>query len=161
MDEAVRRGMGGAWGGRWHAEQRKGQFLGAGWGCARTKHDLCAERLRSRALVGSKRRRRISQSVFQANSVSALRPSEARIFSEKPRPATPAVGTAWQGRVMIGPLVEDLIEKMVPPCLTALQDAKLKTSDIDEVILVGGMTRMPKVQEKVKQLFGKEPNLES
>ena len=61
-------------------------------------------------------------------------------------------------RAKLEALVEDLIEKTVPPCLTALQDAKLKTTDIDEVILVGGMTRMPRVQQKVKEIFGKEPN---
>jgi molecular chaperone DnaK len=55
-------------------------------------------------------------------------------------------------------LVEDLIERTVQPCKTALKDAGLNPSDIDEVILVGGMTRMPKVQQKVKQLFGKEPH---
>jgi len=55
-------------------------------------------------------------------------------------------------------LVDDLIEKVVGPCNIALRDSGLKTSDIDEVILVGGMTRMPKVQEKVKEIFGKEPS---
>jgi molecular chaperone DnaK len=55
-------------------------------------------------------------------------------------------------------LVEDLIERTVEPCKTALKDAGLSASDIDEVILVGGMTRMPKVQEKVKGVFGKEPH---
>ncbi|MCG6980477.1 MAG: molecular chaperone DnaK [Deltaproteobacteria bacterium] len=55
-------------------------------------------------------------------------------------------------------MVEDLIEKLVPPMQTALKDAGLKTSDIDEVILVGGMTRMPRVQQKVKDFFGKEPH---
>ncbi len=55
-------------------------------------------------------------------------------------------------------LVEDLIERLVPPCETALKDAGLTKADIDEVILVGGMTRMPKVQEKVKEIFGKEPH---
>jgi len=55
-------------------------------------------------------------------------------------------------------LVEDLIERTVEPCKTALKDAGLSPSDIDEVILVGGMTRMPKVQEKVKKLFNKEPH---
>lgn len=61
-------------------------------------------------------------------------------------------------RAKLEALVEDLIEKMVPPCLTALQDAKLKPSEIDEVILVGGMTRMPRVQQKVKEIFSKEPH---
>jgi molecular chaperone DnaK len=53
-------------------------------------------------------------------------------------------------------MVEDLIEKLLPPMQTALKDAGLKTSDIDEVILVGGMTRVPRVQQKVKEFFGKE-----
>jgi len=55
-------------------------------------------------------------------------------------------------------LVEDLIDRTVQPCKTALKDAGISASDIDEVILVGGMTRMPKVQQKVKELFGKEPH---
>jgi molecular chaperone DnaK len=54
-------------------------------------------------------------------------------------------------------LVEDLIDKTVEPCRIALKDAGLKMSDIEDVILVGGMTRMPKVQETVKDFFGKEP----
>jgi molecular chaperone DnaK len=55
-------------------------------------------------------------------------------------------------------LVDDLIDRVVEPCNLALKDSGIKTSDLDEVILVGGMTRMPKVQEKVKNIFGKEPN---
>jgi molecular chaperone DnaK len=54
-------------------------------------------------------------------------------------------------------LVEDLIAKTVEPCRIALKDAGLKVSDVEDVILVGGMTRMPKVQETVKDFFGKEP----
>ena len=54
-------------------------------------------------------------------------------------------------------LVEDLIKRTIDPCQTALNDADLSISDIDEVIIVGGSTRMPKVQEKVKEFFGKEP----
>ncbi|MCX7897224.1 MAG: molecular chaperone DnaK [Rhodocyclaceae bacterium] len=54
-------------------------------------------------------------------------------------------------------LVEDLIERTIEPCRIALKDAGLKISDIDDVILVGGMTRMPKVQEKVREFFGREP----
>jgi molecular chaperone DnaK len=54
-------------------------------------------------------------------------------------------------------LVEDLIERTIAPCRTALKDAGVKMEDISDVILVGGQTRMPKVQEKVKEIFGKEP----
>ena len=55
-------------------------------------------------------------------------------------------------------LVADLVERTVGPCKTALKDAGLSPSEINEVILVGGMTRMPMVQEKVKEIFGKEPH---
>src|ERR1700689_2878976 len=55
-------------------------------------------------------------------------------------------------------LVDDLVQKTLAPVKTALKDAGLSANQIDEVILVGGMTRMPKVQEVVKQLFGKEPH---
>ena len=61
-------------------------------------------------------------------------------------------------RAKLEMLVEDLVEKVAAPCKTAIKDAGLTTKDIDEVILVGGMTRMPAVQQKVKQIFGKEPN---
>src|SRR5213075_912979 len=54
-------------------------------------------------------------------------------------------------------LVDDLIERTIKPCEIALKDSGIKLSDIGDVILVGGMTRMPKVQEKVKEFFGKEP----
>ena len=55
-------------------------------------------------------------------------------------------------------LTEDLVKRTLEPCKKALEDAKLKPEDIDEVILVGGSTRIPKVQEEVKKFFGKEPN---
>ena len=61
-------------------------------------------------------------------------------------------------RAKLEGLVDDLIEKIVGPCKIAIKDAGLSPADIDEVILVGGMTRMPKVQEKVKEIFGKEPS---
>jgi molecular chaperone DnaK len=54
-------------------------------------------------------------------------------------------------------LVEDLIQRSIDPCKTAMSDAKVSAGDISDVILVGGQTRMPKVQEAVKELFGKEP----
>ncbi len=54
-------------------------------------------------------------------------------------------------------LVEDLIERSIAPCRIAIKDAGISVSDIDDVILVGGQTRMPKVQDKVKEFFGKEP----
>jgi molecular chaperone DnaK len=61
-------------------------------------------------------------------------------------------------RAKLEQLVEDLLQRTTQPCKQALTDAKLSPSDIDEVILVGGQTRMPKVQEMVKELFGKEPH---
>jgi molecular chaperone DnaK len=61
-------------------------------------------------------------------------------------------------RAKLEALVDDLIQKTIEPCRNALKDAGLKASEIQEMILVGGMTRMPKVIETVKQFFGKEPN---
>lgn len=60
-------------------------------------------------------------------------------------------------RAKLESLVEDLIERTIAPCRTAIKDAGISVSDIQDVILVGGMSRMPKVQEKVKEFFGKEP----
>src|ERR1700744_6125928 len=60
-------------------------------------------------------------------------------------------------RAKLESLVEELVERTIEPCRIAIKDAGVKISDIDDVILVGGMTRMPKVQEKVKEFFGKEP----
>jgi molecular chaperone DnaK len=61
-------------------------------------------------------------------------------------------------RAKLESLVEDLVDRTIGPCKTALKDAGVEPSDIDEVILVGGMTRMPRVQEKVKEIFGKAPH---
>ncbi len=61
-------------------------------------------------------------------------------------------------RAKLEALVEDLIARTIPPCKTALKDAGINASEIDEVVMVGGMTRMPKVLEEVKNFFGKEPN---
>jgi molecular chaperone DnaK len=60
-------------------------------------------------------------------------------------------------RAKLESLVEELIERTMEPCRVAIKDAGVKVSDIDDIILVGGMTRMPKVQEKVKEFFGKDP----
>ncbi len=60
-------------------------------------------------------------------------------------------------RAKLESLVEELISKTIEPCRIAIADAGVKVTDIDDIILVGGMTRMPKVQEKVKEFFGKEP----
>ena len=61
-------------------------------------------------------------------------------------------------RAKLEALVEDLISRTLPPCKTALKDAGLSAGEIDEIVLVGGMTRMPKVIEEVKNFFGKDPN---
>ena len=61
-------------------------------------------------------------------------------------------------RAKLEALVEDLIAKTMPPCKTALKDAGITASEIDEIVMVGGMTRMPKVIAEVKNFFGKEPN---
>ncbi|MBI2608516.1 MAG: molecular chaperone DnaK [Deltaproteobacteria bacterium] len=61
-------------------------------------------------------------------------------------------------RAKLESLVEDLIQKLVAPCETAVKDSGISKSELHEVILVGGMTRMPKVQAKVKEIFGKEPH---
>ncbi|ROQ93322.1 molecular chaperone DnaK [Desulfosoma caldarium] len=61
-------------------------------------------------------------------------------------------------RAKLEALTEDLIDKLVPPMRQALEDAGITASDINEVILVGGMTRMPRVQQKVREFFGKEPH---
>ena len=61
-------------------------------------------------------------------------------------------------RAKLEALVDDLIQRTIEPCKAALKDAGLQASDISEVVLVGGQTRMPKVQETVQKLFGREPH---
>jgi len=61
-------------------------------------------------------------------------------------------------RAQLEQLVEDLVEQTLIPCKQALEDAGVKASEINEIVLVGGMTRMPQVQQKVEEFFGKEPN---
>ena len=79
-------------------------------------------------------------------------------ISMSPQTQQPLHLTMKLTRAKLESLVDDLITKTKAPCVQALKDANLKASDIDEVVLVGGMTRMPKVQQLVKELFGKEPH---
>ena len=62
-------------------------------------------------------------------------------------------------RAKLESLVEDLVQKTILPCKEALKDAGIKAAEIDEIVLVGGQTRMPKIRETVKEFFGKEPNM--
>ncbi len=79
-------------------------------------------------------------------------------ISMSPKTQSPLHLTMKMTRAKLESLVEDLILKTLPPCEQAIKDAGLKAADIDEVVLVGGMTRMPRVQAEVKKLFGKEPH---
>jgi molecular chaperone DnaK len=79
-------------------------------------------------------------------------------ISMNPQTQSPLHLTMKLTRAKLESLVDDLIEKTKGPCQQALKDAGLKAADINEVVLVGGMTRMPKVQQIVKELFGKEPH---
>ena len=79
-------------------------------------------------------------------------------ISMNPQTQSPLHLTMKLTRAKLESLVDDLIEKTKGPCMQALKDAGLKAADIGEVVLVGGMTRMPKVQQIVKEMFGKEPH---
>ncbi len=79
-------------------------------------------------------------------------------ISMDPNGGTPLHMVMKLTRAKLESLVGDLIKKSIKPCQSALKDAGLSTSDIDEVVLVGGMTRMPKVIEEVTKFFGKEPH---
>ncbi len=79
-------------------------------------------------------------------------------ISMNPQTQSPLHLTMKLTRAKLENLVADLIEKTVGPCKAALKDAGMQAAEIDEVVLVGGMTRMPKVQQVVKELFGKEPH---
>jgi molecular chaperone DnaK len=79
-------------------------------------------------------------------------------ISMSPQTQSPLHLTMKLTRAKLESLVEDLILKTLPRCEDALKDAGLKAAEIDEVVLVGGMTRMPRVQAEVKKLFGKEPH---
>src|SRR3974390_2097298 len=80
------------------------------------------------------------------------------VISMNPQTQSPLHLTMKLTRAKLESLVDDLIERTRAPCHQALKDAGLKAADINEVVLVGGMTRMPKVQQIVKELFGKEPH---
>ena len=79
-------------------------------------------------------------------------------ISMDPNSGTPLHMVIKLTRAKLESLVSDLIKKSIDPCKAALKDAGLSTSDIDEVVLVGGMTRMPRVVEEVTKFFGKEPH---
>jgi molecular chaperone DnaK len=79
-------------------------------------------------------------------------------ISMNPQNQSPLHLTMKLTRAKLESLVDDLIEKTKGPCIQAIKDAGLKAADINEVVLVGGMTRMPKVQQLVKELFGREPH---
>ena len=79
-------------------------------------------------------------------------------ISMSPQTQSPLHLTMKLTRAKLESLVEDLILKTLQPCEQAIKDAGLKAAEIDEVVLVGGMTRMPRVQAEVKKLFGKEPH---
>src|SRR5947208_1309905 len=79
-------------------------------------------------------------------------------ISMNPQTQSPLHLTMKLTRAKLESLVDDLIDKTKGPCQQAIKDAGLKAADIHEVVLVGGMTRMPKVQQLVKELFGKEPH---
>jgi molecular chaperone DnaK len=79
-------------------------------------------------------------------------------ISMNPQTQSPLHLTMKLTRAKLESLVDDLIEKTKGPCQMALKDAGMKAADVGEVVLVGGMTRMPKVQQVVKELFGKEPH---
>jgi molecular chaperone DnaK len=79
-------------------------------------------------------------------------------ISMNPQTQSPLHLTMKLTRAKLESLVDDLIDKTKGPCQTAIKDAGLKAADIHEVVLVGGMTRMPKVQQLVKELFGREPH---
>jgi len=79
-------------------------------------------------------------------------------ISMNPQTQSPLHLTMKLTRAKLESLVDDLIEKTKGPCQQAIKDAGLKAADIHEVVLVGGMTRMPKVQQLVKELFGREPH---
>ncbi len=91
--------------------------------------------------------------------LSTLHESEINLpFIAMDKGGSPKHFTVKLSRARLEDLVGDLLEKTVAPCKKAIEDAKIFVSDIDEVILVGGVTRMPAMQAKVKEIFGKEPH---
>jgi molecular chaperone DnaK len=77
-------------------------------------------------------------------------------LKEAAEKAKTELSTVTETDIKLEALCSDLLDRLEPPCVTAMRDAGLKASEINEIVLVGGMTRMPAVQERVKRLFGKE-----
>ena len=113
--------------------------------------DLRERPARAAAAQGSGRAR-------QDRALARRRPPRSTCPSSPPTPTGPKHLVKAISRADLEKLVETLIKRTLEPCKKALADAGVKAADIDEVVLVGGMTRMPKVRDTVKDFFGKEPH---
>src|SRR5690348_15302013 len=114
--------------------------------------DLRGDKLALQRLKEASEKAKIELSSSQQTEISLP------FISMNPQTQSPLHLTMKLTRAKLESLVDDLIERTRGPCHQALKDAGLKAADINEVVLVGGMTRMPKVQQVVKELFGKEPH---
>ena len=114
--------------------------------------DLTADKMALQRLKEAAEKAKIELS--SANQTEINQP----FISMDPKSGTPLHMVIKLTRAKLESLVNDLIKASIKPCQAALKDAGLSTSDIDEVVLVGGMTRMPKVIEEVTKFFGKEPH---
>ena len=108
------------------------------------------------------REREVLTTIIEAYIVTASPVGSRAVSKQSPLGLSPAsirnIMLVKLTRGKLESLVHDLVQQTTEPCRKALADAGLKTSDIDEVVLVGGMTRMPLVQKTVQDFFGKEPN---
>ncbi|MEZ5856035.1 MAG: molecular chaperone DnaK [Hyphomicrobiaceae bacterium] len=114
--------------------------------------DLKADKLALQRLKEAAEKAKIELSSAQQTEINLP------FISMSPQTQSPLHLTMKLTRAKLESLVEDLILKTLGPCQQAMKDAGLKAAEIDEVVLVGGMTRMPRVQAEVKKLFGKEPH---
>ena len=114
--------------------------------------DLKADKLALQRLKEAAEKAKIELSSSQQTEINLP------FISMNARTQSPLHLTMKLTRSKLESLVDDLIEKTKGPCQQALKDANLKAAEVDEVVLVGGMTRMPKVQKLVRELFGKEPH---